>query len=303
MIHPGAIGDVLLSVPAMRRLRIRYPQHQVVLCAKESIAEVLLGGVVIDARMSVDGIACADLFEPDAPCKGELKEWLSRCDCAIAWMQDPDGNVTKSLRTAGAKEAIVRSPFSSGIKATHQSDRFCEIVDGVGAPRAEFDPMPISDDLRARGLACLDNFGIGIVRPLVMVHPGSGSPQKSVAVREMAEMIARLHGEGISPVVIEGPADKKYVDDLSESLSFPVPVLRGVSLATLAGALTYANLFVGHDSGVTHLAALLGVRTVAIFGPTDSSRWAPLGSHVTVMEGPPPSVSLIASLRLTTINA
>jgi ADP-heptose:LPS heptosyltransferase len=49
--------------------------------------------------------------------------------------------------------------------------------------------------------------------------------------------------------------------------------------------LAQARLFVGQDSGVTHMAGLMGVRTVALFGPTDPDRWAPRGAHVSVMQG------------------
>jgi hypothetical protein len=51
--------------------------------------------------------------------------------------------------------------------------------------------------------------------------------------------------------------------------------------------LAQARLFVGQDSGVTHMAGLMGVRTVALFGPTDPDRWAPRGAHVSVMQGAP----------------
>ena len=65
--------------------------------------------------------------------------------------------------------------------------------------------------------------------------------------------------------------------DLLDHLS-PRPILlRDLSVRLLAGVLTQADLFLGHDSGVTHLAALLGVPTVALFGPTDPARWAPQG--------------------------
>jgi ADP-heptose:LPS heptosyltransferase len=102
----------------------------------------------------------------------------------------------------------------------------------------------------------------------------------------MATMMARLRGEGILPIVIEGPADHEAVCCLLQKLSFAAIVLRDLDLQTLAGVLSHAEKFVGHDSGVTHLAGLLGVRTVAFFGPTDPDRWAPLGSHVTVFKDP-----------------
>ena len=62
MIHPGGLGDVLLAVPAMVRLRTRFPNHQLVLCAEDQIARLLLACRIIDAWTSVQGRGCADLF-------------------------------------------------------------------------------------------------------------------------------------------------------------------------------------------------------------------------------------------------
>jgi ADP-heptose:LPS heptosyltransferase len=64
-------------------------------------------------------------------------------------------------------------------------------------------------------------------------------------------------------------------------------LLSGLSLRLLAGVLSQVDLFLGHDSGVTHLAALLGTPTVALFGPTDPERWAPRGRAVAVIREKP----------------
>ena len=86
-----------------------------------------------------------------------------------------------------------------------------------------------------------------------------------------------LNEQGLPSLLLEGPADRAVMQDLLDHLS-PRPILlRDLPLRLLAGVLTLADLFVGHDSGVTHLAALLGVPTVALFGPTDPARWAPRG--------------------------
>jgi ADP-heptose:LPS heptosyltransferase len=69
-------------------------------------------------------------------------------------------------------------------------------------------------------------------------------------------------------------------------LIVPAPfVLRDVDLLTVAGALAHTGLFIGHDSGITHLSALLAVPTVALFGPTCPQRWAPTGPHVRIVRG------------------
>jgi hypothetical protein len=64
-------------------------------------------------------------------------------------------------------------------------------------------------------------------------------------------------------------------------------VLRDLNLSLLAGVIAQAELFLGHDSGVTHLSGLLGVPTVALFGPTNPDRWAPRSNRVTVLQAGP----------------
>ena len=299
IIHPGALGDVLLAVPAMRRLRAWFPQHELVLCANEPVAQLLLECREIDARISVQGRACAGLFDPDGPIEGELHRRLARCDCAVAWMQDQAGSLASNLVKAGAGETIVSSPFSMTLKSTHQSDRFCETLQALPIRAAEFKPLQLPGEISSLSRACLEEAGVRMDQPFIAFHPGSGSTRKSIAIATMATMMAKLQGEGMNPVVIEGPADQEAVGNLLSRISSAVAVLRNLDLTTLAGVLSHAVKFVGHDSGVTHLAAFLGVPTLAHFGPTDPDRWAPLGSHVIVIKEPHDSVYLTTSFRAT----
>jgi ADP-heptose:LPS heptosyltransferase len=71
----------------------------------------------------------------------------------------------------------------------------------------------------------------------------------------------------------------------------PPPVARGLSAGALASLLRRCSAYLGNDSGVTHLAALVGVPTVALFGPSDPALWSPLGSRVTVLRSPTAAMS------------
>ncbi|MEQ1791684.1 MAG: hypothetical protein ABL905_05215, partial [Nitrospiraceae bacterium] len=92
MIHPGGLGDVFLSIPAMTRLRNRFPRHQLLLCAGDQAATLLLACRIIDGWTSVQGRACADLFAGSVT--GQLQTWLEDCDLAIGWMEDADGRLS-----------------------------------------------------------------------------------------------------------------------------------------------------------------------------------------------------------------
>ncbi len=287
MIHPGGLGDVLLAVPAMARLRTRFPNHRLVLCAEDQIARLLLACRIIDAWTSVQGRACAGLFAGADQVTGQVQTWLEGCDLAIGWMQDLDGKLSETLKAVGVREVIVKSPFSTSIRATHQRDRFLEAINEAPFDDAEDVLLATTELLHRLGRACLEAAGLSIGESLVVIHPGSGSAHKCVAPELLANVVGALQISGATPVILEGPADREPVERVLQSCVTPPIVLKGLDVLTVAGVLAQARLFVGQDSGVTHMAGLMGVRTVALFGPTHPARWAPRGTHVTVMQATP----------------
>ena len=181
MIHPGGLGDVLLAVPAMVRLRTRFPNHRLVLCAEDQVARLLLACRIIDAWTSVQGRACADLFAGVDSVTGQVRTWLEDCDLAIGWTQDLDGKLNETLKAVGVREVIVRSPFSTAIRATHQRDRFLEAINEAPSDDEGDVLLAVTDPLLHLGRACLEAAGLSIGQPLAVIHPGSGSAHKCVA--------------------------------------------------------------------------------------------------------------------------
>jgi lipopolysaccharide heptosyltransferase III len=285
MIHPGGLGDVLMAVPAMVRLRTRFPHHAMVLCAEDHIAKLLLACRIIDAWTSVHGCACTDLFAGAGPVTGHVRAWMEDCELAIGWTQDSDGKLSEALKAAGAREIIVRSPFSTTIRSRHQCDRFLEVINEAPVHEGGDDLLTVTEPLHRLGQACLEGVTLANGRPFAVIHPGSGSAHKCVGPETMATVVVSLQNSWATPVVLEGPADREPVERLLQSCVSPPIVLKSLDLPTVAGVLAQTRLFVGQDSGITHMAGLIGVRTVAIFGPTDPARWAPRGAHVTVFRG------------------
>lgn len=285
MIHPGGLGDVFLAVPAMTRLRNRFPSHRLLLCAGDQAATLLLACRIIDDWTSVQGRACADLFAGSV--MGQLQTWLEDCDLAIGWMEDADGRLSVALKAAGVREVIVRSPFSLMIHATHQRDRFLEAINEAPYAGEGHVRLPVPEPFFSLGQACLETAGLSNRQSFAVIHPGSGSAHKCVGPEILASVVAALQHSGTIPVILEGPADREPVERLFQSCKQPPVLLKGLDVLTVAGVLAHARLYLGQDSGVTHMAGLLGVRTVVLFGPTDPNRWAPLGAHVTIVQGQP----------------
>jgi len=123
----------------------------------------------------------------------------------------------------------------------------------------------------------------GLPRGFLAVHPGSGSPAKNWPMTRFLEAARKL--SGASPwLLVAGPAEETLVAPRGSILAREWP------LRVLGAALARAGLFLGNDSGVSHLAAAAGAPTLALFGPTDPAQWAPVGPRVATLR--PPSASL-----------
>jgi heptosyltransferase-1 len=109
----------------------------------------------------------------------------------------------------------------------------------------------------------------------VLFHPGAGRPEKAWGEERFAHVARGLIREGrIAPVVSWGPGDERRAERLRSLLPRRPPLPR-LGFAGLARVIRAAALFVAGDTGPLHLADALGVRTLALFGPTDPARTGP----------------------------
>lgn len=281
VVHPGSIGDVLLARPALQGLRAAYPSCALGLLARQDIGAVLLAGREIDALFSLDGDALTGLLAGVEAVPPVLKAWLESCRLAVCWMKDP-GGLDATLKACGVSRTVIQ-PSSSGSAGVHQSDCLRQTLTGIVRHDLPEVSLKLSQVVRAQARATLrghELFG----RPFIVLHPGSGSPHKCVAPGILASVTDGIQTQ-VPAVLVAGPADMVRAQDvLKRCITNPL-VLEGHDLLSVAGLIAEAALFIGHDSGLTHLAAALGVPTLALFGPTDAGRWAPRGAHVTVLTG------------------
>ena len=298
IIHPGALGDILLAIPAIQSLRLKFPQHEIVLIASTAVSRLLLECGVISNGLPLEGHVCLRLFSRTVSISRELSSCVNRCDLAVAWMEDEEGMLGAFFQEFGVARVQIQSPFSKGLRATHQSDRFLETLGEPTRDSLSERTVEVPSHLVERGKDYLDALRISQEQSLVLVHPGSGSVHKRLEPRRMASLIERLWQDGMYPLILEGPADQDAVGQALHFVSRPPLVLRGLDLSQLAGVFGRVAVYIGHDSGVTHLAALLGVRTIAIFGPTDHHRWGPYGSHVSIVRGLPCSCESWEAVKL-----
>ena len=136
-------------------------------------------------------------------------------------------------------------------------------------------------------------------RTRLVFHVGSGSRAKNWSAYCWSELVTRLEHRFEELLLVSGEADAACTAEFLRQYQNPkLKIGSSLSILDLAHELAVADLFIGHDTGVTHLAAALGVPTIALFGPTDPVIWRPLGEHVQVVAS---GDSTMASITVETV--
>ena len=205
-------------------------------------------------------------------------------DRVIVFQARPDEGLARGIRACGVGRVDLLEASPPHGSGRHVAWHAVEQLVALGV--ASEGPVP-SLPVSAHGLKAarerLQTLG-GPAHRLALLSPGSGSSAKNWPARGWAALAGWLRRRGLSPLVNRGPADGRQVDALL-ALAPGLPVLGGASPLELAAVVAQAALCVGNDSGPTHLAALVGTPTVALFGPTDPRRWRPLGPRVALVQG------------------
>lgn len=279
-VRAGGLGDVLLLRPATATLRAA--GYDVWLLAPKRNASALLGPAGIQGVLDWDGVDVAALLTDSEPCPSPLVTCLRLCAAAIVYSASdalvhairriipgttqhppmpPDGVHAAGWYTqpvlAFASPAVTPEPF----KATAEEERDAEEHIGGLPPR------------------------------FLAIHAGSGSPLKNWPVGSFAALVEQVAG-GDPWLLVEGPTETATPSRMRTLGG--ARIVRDLPPRLLGATLARAGVYVGNDSGVTHLAAGWNAPTVALFGPTDPRRWAPLGANVCILRAPQGDLSALA---------
>jgi hypothetical protein len=275
VIRSGGLGDTILLLPALQWLRARLPGARVTLVGSTWAAALQpLVGWPLDV-FPFDSPTLAPLFgEGPGP---EAAAALPAAHAVILYTADAGSAFVRNVVQASAGPVVVW-PVVPGA-GRHAALHFLEALAGTAVALADLDPpaLRVSFALQAGAARWIEAHLGSDLHPLA-VHPGSGGRRKCWPPDRFAELVLR---RGEPALLIEGPADAAVCRGVLEALpdGLPLAVARGLGVAELAAVLHRCVGYVGNDSGVSHLAAALGLPALAIFGPTDARIWAPLGAR------------------------
>jgi heptosyltransferase-2 len=298
VLRGGAIGDFLMTLPALGALRGRWPDAHIELVGYPRIACLAGDGALVDRVVSLDQAEVARLFALRAELSERQARYIRSFDVIVSYLYDPAGTVAENLRAAGARQVLYGDPRASVRHAVEQlfAPLAALALFPEGGERPRLTPGGAA---RARGCASLRAHG----ERVAVLHPGSGSPRKNWPLEKFLEVAEFLRRDpGLVPVFSFGEADAETRAALAARHP-RAAVLEPLPLPELAGALAAAASYVGNDSGITHLAAAVGTPTVAVFGPSDPALWAPRGPAVAVVRSAEPTAESLRALPAAAVCA
>ena len=287
VLHAGAIGDFLLALPALAALARRFPDAAITLAANPRVAP-LVEELLRFRCIPVDSAGLAGLFVAGGPLDS-ARRLTGPMDLAVLWVTDTGGVIRDNLRKLGARTVTAEYAKPAPGSRLHASDIFLATISSLGCRRAGLTPyLVVPTPKKSLAAVLMVERGVDAANdPPVIVHPGSGSPAKNWPATHYARLITAVHTQLGAPVLlVRGYADDAACAELEKRLGRDMPpVLEDAPLDLLAAALSLGRLYIGNDSGVSHLASAIGARAVVIFGATDPKLWGPQDHNTRIVTG------------------
>lgn len=292
IIRPSALGDTLLLAPALHSIG---KKADLTLVGTKPGIDFLKPLATRCVDYETGGWHALFLDEPN---REELH--LPEVDRVIYFVSNPSSKAIRGLEFLMQETPIFTfPPFPPEHENTHVASYLASCLKNSGLP---VDPDLALKKARSKGL--LQGLEPGRSESMIVFHPGSGSKNKNLAPEFWIDLISKSEFALFEErVLLLGPAEEERYHVFSNKLKgLDIEIVISPPSEKLLSLLKAASLYLGHDSGITHLAALLGVPTMAIFVNTNPIQWAPLGPDVTVISNFESPEQIYGGIREKTIR-
>ncbi len=272
ILHAGALGDLILTLHLSQRLPAFARAEEIEVYTRFPLGPSLGRGPCY-RFFDLEGSGATVLYRSDGV---PSEDWRRRVGGRVVLnaLSGSDGWPHRQLVDVGAARVMSLDPVIRGDTGQHVVQRWMRRLARDGhlardCSRTTRDcvslpPEPPADDA-----------------PLLVLHPGSGGAAKCWPLACFEEVAGRWRAAGGRVLLPVGEVERERWADVAAVTGMIVCETR----PQLVDLLRRADVYVGNDSGPTHLAAWLGRPTVALFGPTDPATWRPLGPRVSVLRG------------------
>lgn len=283
VIRHGALGDFIVTLPVVNSLKKAFPSAQITLMGNPCFLK--LAQHQVNTMVPNDPSGFYTLFRSEGEFPENIKRLFSGFDLAVSYTPDPEGTFIKNLEKIGIPWIVDGGFFPQGKLPAPITDFLLSPFEREGIP-IFFEPPRIIPSFCDKKIAeeffqpsgdCVEgNYTV------VAIHPGSGSSKKCWPKEKFVVLMRWAKRYlGATILLISGPADKDILEAMWPLIKECSPlVAENLPLSHLAAILERCTVYVGNDSGITHLAASVGIPTLALFGPTDVRIWGPRNEKV-----------------------
>jgi len=277
VIRPGGMGDAILLIPMLAVLGSNYPSAAIdVLAERRNSAIFALSRDVRRIFHYASPFDLARVIQGHYDVVIDSEQW-HRLSAVVARLTG--ARITVGF-ASNERSRLFTHPIPYSLEE-HERDSFLRLLAPLGCvlshdaePPYLTVPSEIYDSVRPR-LASLRT------RPIIALFAGGSIPDKRWAVRNFHGLASRLTERGLAVVVVGGAGDTISGKEIVKGLEHAIDLTGTISLIQTAAVLAASILLVSNDSGILHLGAGVGARTVSLFGPGNTSKWAPRGpGHV-----------------------
>lgn len=270
IIHQGALGDVVLTFAAIIALRKHFDRIDILCQGQVGKLAVKLG--LVDKAHPLEAAYFASLFSDRIDVK--VTDLISRYSRIIAFSFS--GDLENAINQVADSPCLRIPPRPPARDRIHVSEYLLQNLMDGGLIETAVTHNLVTDWQQLYAY----KEGQSIDSSNIIIHPGSGSNRKRWPLNRFLELAQVLAERGLQPQFVCGPAETDLDNDIRRHHR---QVYRFTELTDLADWLKIGGGYIGNDSGISHLAAFLGLPCVVIFGPSDPARWTPPGPQVQIV--------------------
>jgi len=288
VIRGGAIGDFILTLPVLSALRQHFPRVRLEILGYPHIAHLALAGRLADHVRSIEAAPLAGFFARNGALDEAHQHYFGTFDIIISYLYDLD-KVFQANVARCSKAQFLAGPHRPDERAgIHATKVFLSPLERLSI----FDADPVPRLRGGRGDAETKKPVENPFEPIfsasstLAFHPGSGSERKNWPEAKWAELLRELiRTTEMQLLLVGGEAEGERLTRLAKPLpASRVQLARSLPLSELAQRLAACAAFVGHDSGITHLAAAVGLPALVLWGESVEAVWRPQGGQLTILK-------------------
>jgi heptosyltransferase-3 len=284
IIRGGAIGDFILTLPAITALRKQFPEAYLEILGYPHIAQLALAGGLVDKVQSIEAGALAVFFARNGKLPQDLIDYFSEFDLIISYLYDPDQIFKINVARCSAAQFIEGPHRAKDAEKLHATRVYLTPLEKLAIFDA--DPLPRLSLQRKAGAQTPAPKVPAL--PVLALHPGRGSERKNWPEEKWAALLSEIINKtGFEMLMIGGEAEGSRLQRLAATLPpARLRVAQSLPLSDLAFILSRCDAFLGHDSGISHLAAAVGLPGILLWGETITEVWRPPSVKIALLSDP-----------------